>query len=148
MAASSASGGDRTLGRDGFEMDGLPSMPKRLNEQEQAIWGQLLEQLPPTLLRKIDTHQLATLVELLAMKDRLAGFVKADATDLKSTRLYIQTSQQINRLSAMFGLDPVSRARLKLPLDMVDPNDPFAMFLERRSGRIYRRDEVDEWEDS
>lgn len=131
MAGTSASGGDRSLGNDGFPEDGPPIAPKGLSEAEQAFWDQIIDQVPTAFLRRIDVYQLRTLCELLALKDRIAGFMKADPTDLKATRLYIATSQQVNRLSAMFGLDPVSRARLKL--SPVQPDDPFTEWLNERN---------------
>ena len=107
-------GGNRVSADDPFDPDGPPSRPKSLDEAENRYWTLLSEQIPERLLRRVDAHQLENLVNLLAMRDRIARAIKDDPGDLKSGRLFLQVVAQIGKLSVLFGLSPIDRQRLRI----------------------------------
>jgi hypothetical protein len=124
------SGGDRVAnGSDTFPMDGLPSRPAKFSKQENEYWTALLGQIPNDLLRRVDTHQLRTLCECMALRDMYYELVKEDPLDKTTYSHYMRAVQQIQRLSPVFGLGPLDRRRMKL--DVVDNTD-----------------DADEWSDS
>ena len=109
------SGGDRVAnGEDTFPRDGLPSRPARFSKEENEYWTLLLSQIPNELLRRVDNHQLATLCECMALRDKLYPKVKADLLDKALYSHYMRAVQQIQRLSPVFGLGPIDRRRMKL----------------------------------
>ncbi len=109
------SGGDRVAnGEDSFPQDGLPSRPVRFSVEENAFWTVLMDQIPNELLRRVDSHQLATLCECMAVREVLYAKVKADLLDKTLFSHYMRTVQQIQRLSPVFGLGPIDRRRMKL----------------------------------
>jgi phage terminase small subunit len=109
------SGGNRRkTGVDRSRIDGQPSKPE-LSPAASKKWDALLSQLEPNLLRKIDSHQLKLLCELLAHGDALANIVATDPSDHKAGRMLVNVSQQVHRLSAVFGLSPFDRARIDVP---------------------------------
>jgi len=109
------SGGDRVAnGEDSFPQDGLPSRPVRFSVEENAFWTLLMDQIPNELLRRVDSHQLATLCECMAVREVLYAKVKADLLDKTLFSHYMRTVQQIQRLSPVFGLGPIDRRRMKL----------------------------------
>lgn len=115
MPGTSRSGGDRVAnGADTFPRDGLPSRPDSFNKQENHYWTSLLDQLPNEILRRIDTHQLRTLCECMALRDGLYKTLKADPLDKTVFSHYMRTVQQIQRLSPVFGLGPIDRRRMKV----------------------------------
>lgn len=115
MGVASRSGGDRVAnGNDTFPKDGLPSRPTRFGELENQHWTTLLSQIPNELLRRVDCHQLATLCECMAIRDRLYPQVQADLCDKTLFSHYMRAVQQIARLSPVFGLGPIDRRRMKL----------------------------------
>jgi len=113
MPGTSRSGGDRVAnGSDTFPKDGLPSRPASLSVNE--YWTTLLDQIPNDLLRRVDSHQLRTLCECLALRDRLYEVLADDPLDKTVFSHYIRTVQQIQRLSPVFGLGPIDRRRMKI----------------------------------
>lgn len=111
----SRSGGDRVAnGEDSFPNDGLPSRPTRFTKEENEYWTALLNQIPNEILRRVDCHQLATLCECMALRDKLYPQVNADLLDKTLFSHYMRTVQQIQRLSPVFGLGPIDRRRMKL----------------------------------
>ncbi len=115
MSGTSRSGGDRVAnGSDTFPVDGLPAKPESFEEAESGYWDELLKQIPHELLRKVDCHQLRTLAECMAMRDRLWITLQTDLTDKTIFSHYMRTVQQIQRLSPVFGLGPIDRRRMKL----------------------------------
>lgn len=115
MAGTNRSGGDRVAnGQDTFPRDGMPSRPLDLTKEEQELWTVLMSQIPNEFLRRVDSHQIKTLCELLAAKDRVAKAMKNDPEDMRIVRTYINVSQQLNRLSALYGLSPLDRRRMKI----------------------------------
>lgn len=115
MGTANRSGGDRVAnGEDTFPKDGLPSRPARFSKEENEYWTSLLSQIPNELLRRVDSHQLATLCECMALRDRLHKAVTDDPLDKTVFSHYMRTVQQIQRLSPVFGLGPIDRRRMKL----------------------------------
>jgi len=115
MVATNRSGGDRVAnGADSFPKDGLPSRPIDLTKEENQIWTDLMNQIPNDLLRRVDSHNLKTVCELIALKDRLGLSMKNDPEDMRIVAKYLSTCQQINRLSSQYGLSPIDRRRMKL----------------------------------
>jgi len=114
MAGSSRSGGNRTSSDDNFPIDGLPAKPANWGRDEGAVWAQLLRQIPAELLRRVDAFQLKILCELVVRETHLAAACRVDPLSTAMTRSHLQTAQQIGRLSAMFGLSPIDRRRIRL----------------------------------
>lgn len=127
-------GGNRVSGDDPFPADSGPIRPKSLDSDENRYWTLLIEQIPERLLRSADAHQLASLVALLAMRDRLAILIKSDPSDLKSGRLFIQTIQAVGKLSVAFGLAPIDRQRLRIGFEVEEEEDPFEELIARMKG--------------
>jgi hypothetical protein len=122
MVATNRSGGDRVAnGEDTFPRDGLPSRPMDLTKDQSQIWSDLMSQLPNEILRRVDSHNLKTMVILLWTRDQLAKVVTGDPQDLRSIAKLVSVSQQINRLSGQYGLSPIDRRRMKLA--QVDNSD-------------------------
>lgn len=115
MPGTSRSGGDRVAnGADTFPRDGLPSRPETFSKQENVYWTSLLDQLPNEILRRVDSHQLRTLCECMALRDRLYKTLSVDPLDKTVFSHYMRTVQQIQRLSPVFGLGPIDRRRMKV----------------------------------
>jgi len=117
MSSTTRNGGNRTSGQDNFPIDGLPSRPNDWGKNEKAestAWTHLLNQIPAELLRSNDTYQLRILCELIVRERKLAKMLRDDATDLPTNRAHLQVAQQISRLSAMYGLSPIDRRRIRL----------------------------------
>lgn len=124
MAGTSRSGGDRVAnGTDTFPKDGLPSRPMAFTEAENEYWTLLLSQIPNELLRRVDAHQLRTLCECMALRDRLYVSVKRDPHDKLAFSHYIRTVQQIQKLSPVFGLGPLDRRRMKIETQQEEEED-------------------------
>jgi phage terminase small subunit len=124
MSATGKGGNRVSNGQDTFPRDGLPSRPMTLTDAETKVWTSLMSQIPNELLRRIDAVQLTTLCELIVEKDELGKLMKEQRGNLPLVRTYINTAQQINRSSAMFGLSPIDRRRMKL--EQVDEQDDIA----------------------
>jgi hypothetical protein len=128
------SGGDRkSMGPDEFPHDGLPQKPSGLGRSEAIVWKTLMGQIPHELLRAIDSYQLSVLCSLICRERVLAKICRDDPSDHQSGRAYMQTTQQIGRLSVAFGLSPIDRRRIRL-----EPNEQeesvFNSLLARMSG--------------
>ena len=133
MAGTNRSGGDRSLsGFDSFPSDGKPVRPAGRSRAFDRKWDELLSQLPGSALRRIDGHQLSILCSLLEQSDELAGLLDCDRDDHKARRLFIQTAQQISRLSSLFGLSIRDRQALKLEPDA--PEDDFSKWRSGTTG--------------
>lgn len=103
-------------------------MPQGLSAGVAAKWNQLVADIQPGLLRQVDVHQLRLLAELLHGADVLAARLTSDPTDEKARRLFLGTCDRVQRLSSMFGLSPVDRARMKI--DVTKPvQDPVLVSL-------------------
>ena len=117
------SGGDRVAnGCDTFPQDGLPSRPVRVMTVDE-YWTQLLDQIPNDLLRRVDVHQIRTLCECMALRDRLYKTLSDDPLDKTVFSHYMRTVQQIQRLSPVFGLGPIDRRRMKLEPQEAEEQD-------------------------
>lgn len=128
MVATNRSGGDRVAnGQDTFPLDGLPSRPAHFDKDENEFWTLLLSQLPNELLRRVDAHQLQSLCENMAMRNKYYAELKRDPLDKTVFSHYMRCVQQIGRLSPVFGLGPIDRRRMKIDAKAAD-------------------DDADEWE--
>lgn len=115
VGSNGRSGGDRTISQcDTSPVDGGPQCPSDLPESVAGKWRSIVEQIPAGALREIDGHQLRILCELLHGADVLAEQVRADCMNDKARRMYLQTCDRVNRLSAQFGLSPMDRRRVNL----------------------------------
>ena len=111
----SNSGGDRVAnGEDTFPKDGLPSRPASFTKAENEYWTLLLSQLPNELLRRVDAHQLRSLCECMVMRDRYYQLLQAAPDDKTIFSHWMRSTQQIQRLSPVFGLGPLDRRRMKV----------------------------------
>lgn len=130
---SGRSGGSRVVSVDRTLADGLPELPMGQSNAFNSKWSEVLSQLPKDALRKIDVHQLAILCHLLNHAEQLAALLESDPSDHKARRLFLQTGQSVNRLSAQFGLSIADRSRLNI--EPQREKDVFEEFLERRASR-------------
>ena len=121
------SGGDRTAGDiDPTLPDGGPYKPNMITEVA-AKWDELLPQLHKPSLRAVDVHELRTLCELLVCKDTLAAATLADPLDSRTGNLFLKVVDRIHKLSAVFGLNPADRKRLKQePVQVSDAAEEWA----------------------
>lgn len=94
-------------------------------------WDELLEGIKPEILRAVDRHQLGILAMLLADSERLAQAMDDKPGDLKIRRAFVQQAAHVHKLSAVFGLAPADRSRMKLPEKELGP-DPFEAFMNSR----------------
>lgn len=116
MPGTSRSGGSRELHTDRTKADGGPKQPEGLTAAAKNKWVEVLSQLPTESLRRIDTHQLRLLSELLAQADALAQAIDDDQCNAQARRLFLATVDRVAKLSASFGLSPLDRQRAKLEL--------------------------------
>jgi hypothetical protein len=124
------SGGNRKdTGAEMTKPDGGPLKPS-LSDSVGAKWDELVSQLPKGTLRRIDSHELKILSELLVMADSLTELIQKDPSDHKSSRIFLNVVTQIHRLSASFGLNPGDRKRLALAPEKEDSE--FGSMLKRR----------------
>jgi phage terminase small subunit len=115
MSSTSRCGGDRVAnGEDTFPKDGLPSRPVHFTPEENEFWTLLLRQIPNELLRTVDAHQLQSLCENMAMRNKYYSTLKKDPLDKTVFSHWMRCVQQIARLSPVFGLGPIDRRRMKL----------------------------------
>jgi hypothetical protein len=127
------SGGDRSK-KQVRQTSGEPiTKPATLTSGGSRKWDSLIQQIPAATLAQLDEHNLGLLAELLAQSEQLSAAIDANPADAPTRRLFLNTVDRITRLSALFGLDPASRARLKLDPDSKPENDPFLAFL--KAGR-------------
>lgn len=115
MTATSRSGGDRVAnGEDSFPRDGLPSRPSDFGEEHNKIWTQLMSQIPNELLRRVDAVQLQSLCENIVERNAYYKLLQKDRLDKTIFSHWMRCTQQIARLSPVFGLGPLDRRRMKL----------------------------------
>ena len=128
MVATSRSGGDRVAnGQDTFPKDGLPSRPAHFDGEHNEVWTQLMSQIPNDLLRRVDAIQLQSLVENIVSRNAYYKLLIDDRLDKTAFSHWMRATQQIQRLSPIFGLGPLDRRRMKL----------------EQQGEL---DDIDEWE--
>lgn len=107
------SGGDHvTSGTDPFPVDGLPECPPDLIEKERVVWNALLDKLPAELLRGVDVYMLGTLARCIC-DARKCHELWRTTSDPKYLKLVRTTENQLNKLSALYGLTPGDRTKLK-----------------------------------
>jgi hypothetical protein len=127
MPGTSRSGGNRTTSDDNFPQDGLPSRPNDFTPELNQVWNSLLEQIPHELLRRVDGYQLGILCEFIIRERKLAAACRDDLTDDKLLRAHLQAAQHVAKLSAMYGLSPIDRRRIRLlPTKVEDEIDEWA----------------------
>jgi hypothetical protein len=125
------SGGDRvSRGQDTLQTRGELKKPDGMTPEGAAKWDELVAQFDPRLLRSTDAHQLYLLSELLAQGERITKQIQADPTDMRLTRALVSVASQVYRLSAVFGLSPQDRARIKIPESMEE--SPLQQMLAKR----------------
>ena len=123
MPGTPGRSGNFAAGHDGPAADGPPDLPAGISAGGRVKWFELMDQLHIDLLRKADQHQLRMLAELLHLADLYQGKVVQDPTDHKTARLLLQVAQQVNRLSAAYGLAPSDRKRLGVPAQPAAPDE-------------------------
>ena len=86
--------------------------PADLCQKRRAIWNDLLGRLSHIRLADADVFLFRQLVELMLREEVLRNRLNFDPMDDTALRLSLQVWQQICRLSVVFGLSPVDRARM------------------------------------
>jgi ribosomal protein S15P/S13E len=107
--------------------DGGPRLPEGVSDAFRLKWEEVLGQLPARALRSIDVHQLRALVSLLIQAEQLETHIQEDPEDLRARRTYLATVAAVGKMSALYGLSPQDRRRLKMDGDEL-------------------RDDAEEWE--
>ena len=125
------SGGSQLYSHDGSLADGLPTKPSGLEDAVSKVWDDLICQIPPNILRKVDAFQLESLAQLLVQSRAMAKLAMADPSDVSKNRAWLSTVDLVRKLSACFGLSPSDRKRLAIPPAPPEP-DEFAELLKRR----------------
>lgn len=125
MSGTSRSGGDRAIRF--CPGNGAPECPEYLEGDERAKFFELVKQIPQAILDKSDVHQLGSLAVALCQIAVVYKQMKHDPTDLKLKRSFVALCQTVNRASALYGLSPADRARIKTPVE--EGEDPFAAYL-------------------
>lgn len=109
------SGGDRVAnGEDTFPRDGLPSRPTHFDKDHNEVWTMLMGQIPNELLRRVDATLLQSLCENIVSRNAYYKLLLADRLDKTVFSHWMRSTQQIQRLSPVFGLGPIDRRRMKL----------------------------------
>ena len=135
MPGTPGRSGNFAQGQDRTATDGPPDLPAGISAGARAKWFALMDQLHLDLLRQADQHQLRMLAELLALADVYQATVAQDPMDHKTARLLLQVAQQVNRLSAAYGLAPSDRKRLSITEQAPGP-DEFQEWLARGTGSL------------
>lgn len=127
MAGTSRSGGDRVAnGEDTFPKDGLPSRPAHFDKEHNECWTLLMSQIPNDLLRRVDAHQLQSLVENIVSRNVYYKLLCDDRLDKTVFSQWMRATQQIQRLSPIFGLGPLDRRRMKLTATEEETDDEWS----------------------
>lgn len=104
-----------------------PDCPAWLDRMAKALWRELSPELESLgLLTCVDGLALATYCEAYShwRKVRVRGLA-ADATDAEMERAR-KARDHVNKIGALFGLDPSSRTRIKAtPKPKADPMEQF-----------------------
>lgn len=129
------SGGNRVAGSDPFPQDGLPKPPSSLEKDEIDVWEEIVRMVPPIMLRRADKYQLGVLCRLICTEKALGKIVRDDPADSPVVRTYLATCQSISRLSSQFGLSPVDRQRLRLPVASEEQETGFEQLLARTGAK-------------
>ncbi len=124
------SGGDRSVQFDKTKPNGLPSKPVDLGAAGD-VWDELVSMLEPGILRRVDCFQLQSLAQLIVQSRLLASQALSDPSDPKKNRSWLSTVDQVRKLSALFGLSPMDRSRLKVDPSSDEP-DEFDLWLAKR----------------
>lgn len=121
------SGGDRVAnGEDTFPKDGLPSRPANFDKEHNETWTLLMGQIPNDLLRRVDAIQLQSLCENMVSRNRYYKLVQDDPLDKTAFSHWMRCTQQIQRLSPIFGLGPLDRRRMKIAQQEEDNEDEWS----------------------
>jgi len=91
--------------------------PDYLSNDEKSVWQELLATSPKGVLQASD----AVAVELAAT---LLSDYRKDRASFNSGRLGV-----LQKALSAIGRTPVDRSRMAAPVDLVDPDDPWAKFL-------------------
>lgn len=133
MPGTPGRSGNFAAGQDATAADGPPDVPAGISAGGRVKWFELMDQLHLDLLRQADQHQLRMLAELLHLADLYQAKAVQDPADHKTARLLLQVAQQVNRLSAAYGLAPSDRKRLGVPSRPAEP-DEFEQWLAKHGG--------------
>jgi len=107
------SGGDRFLENiDPTPQDGGPVKPK-MPKEISKIWDQLVPQLHTPSLRNVDAYEIKILCELFFLKSQISESLMQDPVNVQLNRQFLNVVDRIHKLSAVFGLNPSDRKRLK-----------------------------------
>lgn len=111
---------------DGSYPESFPEMPKGLGAHGQILWGQVVDNTPAAILRKLDTSKLHRLCRLWETWIGLDALI-SDGDEEKATwDRWLKTGAQWDSLSREFGVGPVSRARITVPTEAKTGETPMA----------------------
>lgn len=122
------SGANQAVRIDESYKDEGPIKPSDLAPNVSVIWDHLRTQIHSRLLHAEDVHQLRNLAELIAQSRALSREAMANPHELRLTRTWLSVVDQVRKLSALFGLSPGGRSRLKFGTSESE-NDPFQEWI-------------------
>lgn len=108
--------------------DAGPVKPSDLSRDVSVMWDHLLTQIDSRVLLAEDVHQLRNLAELIVQAKALSKEAMANPYELRLTRTWLSVVDQVRKLSALFGLSPGGRSRLKLGTSEFE-DDPFQEWI-------------------
>lgn len=117
---------------------GDPPSSAKLTPREKEVWGLVVRELPPGMLKAVDQFVLVALCRAVALQDEAAEKLRATSLLLKSPKGMVYQSpyvgiintqaKQIKALGAELGLSPAARTRISMG-DAGDENDPTAKYF-------------------
>jgi P27 family predicted phage terminase small subunit len=120
----------------------LTEAPDWLTDTQKEGWARAIEVAPKGLLKKIDASVLTVWVVADSIHKDASALLAAEGLTVRSVNGYqIQSPYLpiINRqavllikASTALGFNPASREKLDIPPE-IDPNNPFAKFLQERN---------------
>lgn len=127
------SGGNRTtFGTDKSKKDGMPVCSEDAPLDVQVRFDQLLKLIPAQAFRKIDTVLLERLAFYELHAQKLQHLIDRDPTDFKASGVLLRVTEQLMRLSGLFGLSPADRRRINLEVE--EEEDEFTQWAKSSYG--------------
>lgn len=136
--------GKRRINRAAPVCDGGLSMPDHLGEYARAVWGRIVEAMPPRLYSNCDRELLAAYCEAADLHRRavMAVRVEGEVTVGESGAPYQnpwvsilnRQAQLLATLGTRLGLDPAARSSLAVP-DAERPESKFEGLVAIKGGR-------------
>ena len=118
--------------QDGGRVDteaakGKPLVPMWAEQAELELYQMILEDLPSSVLGRMDGAQIEELLACHRQLRVLRPLWFADPGDRSLKQTYLDTQKQFMRLAAEFGLSPASRAGMRTPEGSAEESPMFQL---------------------